>query len=206
MGKLHFKYGAMNSGKTFELLRTAHNYEENGYKALIIKPSIDLKADKNIISRVGIKKEVDYLIEPDTDINKIYDSLVKVILVDEAQFLTKKQVEDLWLLTRNNDLTVFCYGLKTDFLTNSFPGSKRLFELADKIEEITTLCKCGNKAMFNLRMLNGNPIFDGDQISIDGFGDVTYIPVCGLCYIEKFENAKKRNRTNKKELFEEMNL
>lgn len=206
MGKLHFKYGAMNSGKTFELLRTAHNYEENGYKALIIKPSIDLKADKNIISRVGIKKEVDYLIEPDTDINKIYDSSVKVILVDEAQFLTKKQVEDLWFLTRNNDLTVFCYGLKTDFLTNSFPGSKRLFELADKIEEITTLCKCGNKAMFNLRMLNGNPIFDGDQISIDGFGDVTYIPVCGLCYIDKFENAKKRNRTNKKELFEEMNL
>ena len=208
MGKLHFKYGTMNSGKTFEILRTAHNYEENGYKVIIIKPSVDLKGEKSIVSRVGMKRDVDYLITPSMKISSIYDGSAQVILADEAQFFTKKQIDDLWLLTKNKDVTVFCFGLKTDFLSNSFPGSRRLFELADKIEEVTTLCKCGNKAMFNLRMLNGNPIFDGDQISIDGFGDVTYAPVCGLCYIKKFEIAKKNNKTNKKELFEqeEMNV
>lgn len=201
MGKLHFKYGTMNSGKTFELLRTAYNYEENGYKAIIVKPSIDKKGDNNIVSRVGMQRKVDYLITSDMDISSIYNDTINVILVDEAQFLSKKQVDDLWLLTKQKDITVFCFGLKTDFLSNSFSGSKRLFELADKIEEVTTLCKCGNKAMLNLRLLNGNPIFDGDQISIDGFGFITYEPVCGLCYIKKFEKAKIEKRTNKKEVF-----
>ena len=190
--KLYFKYGAMNSGKTIEILRTAHNYEENGFKVIVVKPSIDKKGGKSIVSRIGSSRVVDYLVSKDQLVSSlIKNDNPKVILVDEAELFTKRQIEDLWLLTKERDISVFCYGLKSDFKTLSFPGAKRLFELADKMEEITTLCECGEKAMFNLRMINGVPVFDGDQVAIDGFDDVTYVPVCGNCYINKFNNSKE---------------
>ena len=190
--KLYYKFGAMNSGKTMEILRTAHNYEENGYKVIVVKPSFDKKGNKNIISRMGAAREVDYLVGENELVSElIKDDNPKVILADETQFFSKEQIEDLWLLTKEKEIKVFCYGLKTDFQTNSFPGAKRLFELADKIEEITTLCECGEKAMFNLRKENGVPVFDGSQVAIDGFEDVTYEPVCGNCYINKFKNSNK---------------
>lgn len=184
MAKLYFMYGAMNSGKTLEILRTAHNYEENGYKVTIIKPSIDKKGNKAITSRVGFEREVDFLITPKESIFSILiDNPIKAILADEAQFFTEKQIEDLWKITKELNIPVYCYGLKTDFQTKSFPGSKRLFELCDKISEVSTICRCGEKAMFNLRKDKGIPTFNGDQVSIDGFDEITYEPVCGSCYI-----------------------
>ncbi len=192
MKKLYFKYGTMNSGKTFEILRTAHNYEENGYKALIVKPIIDKKENDKIISRVGLSKKVDYLLGENELLSKeVSLKDISAILVDEAQFLSEKQVDDLWKISKFNDINVFCYGLKSDFQTKSFIGSRRLFELADKLEEVTTLCKCGNKAMFNLRRKNNIAIFEGNQVSIDGI-DATYEPVCGLCYLKEKDNFIKK--------------
>lgn len=199
MKKLYFKYGAMNSGKTMEILRTAYNYEENGFKIVLIKPSIDLKGNDYIVSRNGSKRKVDYKILPDKLPSDVIDFTdIDAILVDEAQFLSKEQVDDLWLITKEKDIIVFCYGLKSDFMTNGFPGSIRLFELADKIEEITTLCRCGNKAMFNLRKDDGMPVFDGDKIAIDGMKNITYEPVCGLCYLSEFNLSKNNGVQNKK--------
>lgn len=198
MAKLYYKYGAMNSGKTFEILRTAYNYEENGYNVLVVKPSVDKKGEQNIVSRIGMKRKVDFLITPDELISDIIkEHSVKVILADEAQFFTKEQIDDLWKIAKIKNIPVFCYGLKTDFQTKSFPGSLRLFELADKMEEITTLCNCGEKAMFNLRKDNEIPTFSGDQVSIDGFDNITYEPVCGSCYIKYMEEDKKLTRRQK---------
>lgn len=197
--KLYFKYGAMNSGKTMEILRTAHNYEENGYKVLIVKPFCDTKGNDFIVSRVGVSRHVDYLLKQ----NELLSDVIKqnyptVILVDEAQFLSKEQIDDLWLITKNLDIDVFCYGLRTDFRLEGFPGAIRLFELADKIEEITTLCRCGNKANANLRLVDGVPTFDGDEVAIDGFLNVTYIPVCSNCYIDYYNKAKEQKMVRKK--------
>lgn len=195
MKKLYYKYGTMNSGKTLEILRTAYNYEENGFKVLIVKPSKDKKGNDEIISRNGAHRKVDYRLTEDMLLSEqVKLDEVNAILVDEAQFLSPKQVEDLWMITKNKDIVVFCYGLKTDFQTHAFPGSIRLFELADKTEEITTLCSCGNKGMFNLRLINNEPVFDGDQVAIDGFDNVTYIPVCGYCYINNLNKAKEKIR------------
>lgn len=183
----------MNSGKTLEILRTVHNYEENGFKVIIIKPSVDKKGDKTIVSRVGISHEVDFLIDSDELVSAyLKKPYPTAILADESQFFSRKQIDDLWMITKEKGITVFCYGLKSDFMTNAFPGSIRLFELADKIEEITTLCKCGNKAMFNLRMVNGFPVFKGNQVAIDGFDEVTYEPVCGSCYIKEFKSNEEK--------------
>ncbi len=202
--KLYFKYGAMNSGKTMEILRTAHNYEENNFKVIVVKPFCDKKGKDLIISRVGCSRKVDFLLKENEYVSTLIANLkTDVILVDEAEFLSRDQINDLWLLTKMNNIVVFCYGLKSDFKTNSFPGSIRLFELADKIEEITTLCECGNKAMFNLRKINGIPVFEGDKIAIDGFSNVTYSPVCGECYIKKFNEAKEKGITKQKKIFEE---
>lgn len=192
MKKLYFKYGAMNSGKTLEILRTAYNFEENGFHVIVVKPGVDLKGQKNIVSRIGAQRKVDCLLEPNEMLSSKIDlTNVAAIIVDEAQFLNEDQVNDLWIITKFNDINVFCYGLKTDFQSKCFPGSKRLLEVADKIEEITTLCKCGNKAMFNLRKNNGIPVFDGNQIAIDGI-DATYEPVCGLCYLKEKGNIRVR--------------
>ena len=204
MADLKFIYGAMNSGKTIDILRTSHNYEEKGFKTIIVKPTIDKKGDWDIVSRIGIKRKVDFLISSKELVsNSIKEINPKVIFADEAQFFSKEQIDDLWMIAKEKDIIVLCYGLKNDFKSLLFPGSKRLIELADHIEELTTLCECGEKATFNLKKLNNEPIFFGEQVAIDGFDEVTYDAVCGSCYLKKYNEAYKKGLTKTRKIFKE---
>lgn len=196
MAKLYFNYGAMSSGKTTALLQVAHNYEEKGLKILLFKPSIDTKGDKNVVSRIGISREVDVILSKDDDIaSYIGEEKPAAIIVDEAQFLTPEQVDTLYVLAKLDNIPVLCYGLRCDFQMKGFPGSTRLLEIADTIIESKTICSCGKKATQNLRKVNGEPTFDGDQVLIDGStDDVTYEGVCGECYIKLKEKYDKKNK------------
>ena len=196
MNKLYYRYGAMNSGKTTLLLQVAHNYEERGMKVLILKPKIDTKGDQYIVTRIGLKRKVDHLIEENEkleDYLKSIDDDIECILVDESQFLTKEQVDDLYKFTKLKDTSVICYGLRSDFKTNAFPGSLRLFELADIMEELYTTCRCGKRAKFNGRIVNGEFTYDGDQVAIDGVNQIEYESLCGKCYLEKVLKLSKED-------------
>ena len=185
MAKLYFRYGAMNCGKTTNLLQVAHNYEEKGLKVIVVKPKIDNKGDDSIVSRLGVTRKVDYLLD-EMNVSDLIDfTNLACILVDEAQFLKKNQIRDLWKLSKLKDIPVICYGLRTDFQTNLFEGSRELFALADELEELVTICKCGKRAKFNARVINGDYVLEGSSILIDGFENVTYEPLCGKCYIEE---------------------
>ena len=191
MAKLCFKYAAMNSGKTIDLIRTAYNYEENGYKVLVLKPLIDSKGGDNIVTRIGLTRKVDYLIsDTDSIIKKLQGKLdnISAIFVDEAQFLKRKQIDDLFKIAHVCDIAVICYGLRTDFQTKSFEGSLRLFELAEDLQELKTMCNCGKTARFNARKVNGVFVSDGDSIVIDGTLEVEYVPLCADCYLDKVIN------------------
>lgn len=190
MAKLYFRYGAMNCGKTALLLQAAHNYESRNMKVLVLKPMVDTKGGDKIVSRIGLDRVVDHLIKPKEN---LYNYLKKIkdiscIFVDEAQFLKRKQVDDLLRIVIDLDVPVICYGLRTDFNTNGFEGSTRLLEIAHSIEEMKTICECGSKATFNARMVDGDFVFDGDQVAIDGEAEVTYVSLCPKCYYEKKEN------------------
>ena len=189
MSKLYFRYGAMNCGKSSMLMQVAYNYNEKGRDVVIIKSSIDTKADDYLESRIGLKRKVDILIKPNESFEKYYDKWkesISCILVDEAQFLTINQIEELWYVTKTLNIPAICYGLKTDFTSNLFVGSKRLLELADEIEELLTICRCGKRAKFNARYVNGKFTLDGDAVLIDGAKDnVVYEPLCGKCYLEE---------------------
>lgn len=196
MAKLYFRYGAMNSGKTTALLQVAHNYEEQGMSILLVKAAIDSKGGHNITSRLGIKRKVDILASDDMDIkdtvrqwNKDVEK-ISCVLVDESQFLTPKQVEELFQLTIIENIPVICYGLRADFQAKLFPGSQRLFALAHTIEELKTICRCGKKAMFNGRKINNKYIFEGSQVAIDGASDITYESLCGDCYYSEKQKSK----------------
>ncbi|MDW7667657.1 MAG: thymidine kinase [Bacillota bacterium] len=182
MAKLYFRYGAMNSGKTTHLIQVAYNYEERHMKVLLLKPKVDSKGKDYIVSRIGVKRKVDYMI--DNKVN-IYDLLknesMDCLLVDEVQFLTEEQIDQLLEFVTIRNIPVICYGLRTDFQTKGFPGSKRLLLLAHSIEELKTICRCGKKAVFNARKINGEFVFDGNQIAIDG-DEVTYESLCHVCY------------------------
>lgn len=188
MAKLFFRYGAMNCGKSTALMQVAHNYNENNKNVVVIKSSIDTKANDNVSSRIGLERKVDILLEPDKRLEPYYEKWsenISCILVDEAQFLTPKQVEELWIFTKMYDIPVICYGLKTDFQSHLFEGSKRLIELADDLEELTTICSCGKKAKFNARFIEGEFTLEGDEILIDGSNkNIEYKPMCGKCYIK----------------------
>lgn len=191
MSKLYFRYGAMNCGKTTNLLQVAHNYEERGMNVVLLKPSIDTKANSRVSSRIGVEREVDHLIMPDEKL-KGYLMLIKdkvsCVIVDEAQFLSEGQVDELFVFSKMTDIPVICYGLRADFRSELFPGSKKLFELADSIEELYTICRCGKKARFNARIVNGEFTLMGDQVAIDG--DVQYESLCGKCYLRKVRKMK----------------
>lgn len=190
MAKFHFRYGAMNAGKSTILLQTAYNYEEKGKKVVILKPSVDTKGDEKIVSRIGLERKVDYLIgDNDSIISKLGDNLssLSCILVDEAQFLKRKQVDELFYISKMMDIPVIAFGLRTDFISNGFEGAIRLLELADAIEEMPTICRCGKKARFNARKVDGKFTFDGDSIVIDDNSNVKYESLCGTCYIEEQE-------------------
>ena len=186
MSKLYFRYGAMNCGKSSALMQVAHNYEENDKTVVVIKSVIDTKKDDKLSSRIGLERKVDILIGKDESFEKYFDdwnNFVHCILVDEAQFLSQKQVEELWLVSKMYDIPVICYGLRTDFRSKLFEGSKRLLELADELEELITICECGRRAKFNLRYINDIYTETGDSVLIDGsVNEVKYKPTCGKCY------------------------
>ena len=189
MAKLHFKYATMNSGKTIDLIRTAYNYEENGAKVLILKPKIDTKGDNMITSRIGLERKVDYLVSYDESVletlkGKLND--VKCILVDEAQFLSKVQIDELNLITKSLNIPVLCYGLRVNFKNELFNGSKRLMEVSDELEPLLTLCECTEIARFVGRKVNGEYTLDGEEVLIDGSDkNVEYVPLCGKCFLKK---------------------
>lgn len=186
MSKLYFRYGAMNAGKSAALLSVAHNYEEKGMPIILLKPSIDTKGDNKVTSRIGIERDVDILLAPEDFILDKMSNKQKpwAIIVDEAQFLTPEQVEELFVITKIYDISVLCYGLRCDFQMKGFPGSTRLLELADDIEELKTICSCGKKATQNLRLINNQPVFEGEQVEIDGKSNIQYTSVCGECYLK----------------------
>lgn len=188
MSKLYFRYGAMNSGKTTLLLQVAHNYEERGMKVVILKPKIDTKGNDTIVTRIGLTRKVDHLIEKDENLkeylNKLPEDIV-CVLVDESQFLSRDQVDELFMFTKFNNIPVICYGLRSDFKTIGFPGSIRLFEVADVMEELITICRCGKRAKFNGRKVDGEFTSSGEQVAIDGEKNIEYESLCGKCYLEK---------------------
>jgi thymidine kinase len=188
MAKLYFRYGAMNSGKSTLIMQVAYNYEERGMNVLLLKPKTDTKGNDKIVSRLGVSRKVDILIDIDDNVFDIINNLLKegkkinCLIVDESQFLKGQQVEQLFAITAKLNIPVLCYGLRTDFLTKGFDGSNRLLQLAHTIEEIKTICRCGRKAIFNMRKLNNKFVFEGEQLAIDEMDNVTYESVCGECY------------------------
>jgi thymidine kinase len=190
MSKLYFRYGAMNCGKSTNLLQVAHNYEERGMKIIIMKPHTDTKGGDRVISRLGISREVDMLLTEDVN---IYEQLEKYIeekgnvdciLVDEVQFLKKDQINQLFKIAVIKDIPTICYGLRTDFQMNGFEGSERLLLLAHSLEELKTICNCGKKALVNGRKINGKFVFEGKQIAIDKEDNIEYEPLCPKCYFQ----------------------
>ena len=210
MAKLYFRYGAMNSGKSTALLQAAYNYEEREQLVLLAKPAIDSKGDTAIVSRLGVTRQVDFTISPNEDVYDLffverrraserYGKDVSCLLIDEAQFLNEGQVDDLLRIAVTEKIPVLAYGIRTDFQTVAFPGSRRLLEVAHSLEELKTICRCGRKAVFNARRIDGQFVFDGDQVAIDtgpepvegstGLSasgqEVSYESLCGACYLEE---------------------
>jgi thymidine kinase len=187
MAKLYFRYGAMNCGKSTALIQVDYNYRERGMATLIIKPWTDTKGEDRIVSRLSVSRRVDLFARPEDDLFGIIAAHKEAgpldcVLVDEAQFLTAAQVDQLFLLSVRADIPVICYGLRTDFKMVGFEGSQRLLLLAHSIEELKTICKCGRKAMVNGRKVGGCFVFEGQQVAIDGEGDVEYESLCPHCY------------------------
>jgi thymidine kinase len=195
VAKLYFRYGAMNSGKSTAMLQAAYNYEERGQQVLLAKPSVDTRGDNGIVSRLGVTRAVDFVIVPSEDVYAKFERErsrvlretgvdVSCLLVDEAQFLSEPQVDDLLRIAIQESVPVLAYGIRTDFQTVAFPGSRRLLEIAHSLEELKTICRCGRKAVFNARKIGGEFVFDGDQVAIDGV-EVSYESLCGACYLEE---------------------
>ena len=195
MSKLYFRYGAMNSGKSTNLMQVAYNYEERGMRVVLIKPSTDKKGGDKLVSRLGVERKVDLLINDEQNIyeevKKWEDNKYKIdcILVDEVHFLKSHQIDELFEIAVCLDIPVICYGLRTDFKMQGFEGSTRLLLLAHSIEELKTICKCGRKAVLNGRKINGKFVFEGEQVAIDNVDNVEYESLCGHCYF-KFKNEK----------------
>ena len=206
MAKLYFRYSAMNAGKSTMAMQVAHNYEELGGKVLVWKPQTDTKGSDKLVSRIGLERKVDQLlvtekseeVTPDSPIKIIREILkeegkINAIIIDEAQFLTEEQINELYYISKKMDIAILCFGLRCDFTMKLFPGSARLLAIADSIEEIKTLCECKKrKATQNLRLYKGVPTFEGDQVAIDGEKDTTYKSVCGECYINYYLEWKKK--------------
>lgn len=198
MAKLFFKYGAMNSGKSTALMQTAHNYEERGMRVLVAKPKLDTKGSARVVSRLGVSRTVDLLLGMEDDplaavkADIAHSGPLACLLVDEAQFLTEKQVDALLRITVELEVPVIAYGLRCDFAAHGFPGSVRLLELAHSIEEMKTICRCGRKAIFNARRVGGQFVFEGDQIVIDGSSETEYVPLCAACYLAERDAAERR--------------
>ena len=193
MAKLYFKYGAMGSSKTAQALITKYNYEENDMKVWLIKPSADTRDGAAIIrSRIGLEAKCE-IATPNTDIYERFRATrmgaCDVIIADECQFLTISQIDQLRAIVNDFSVPVLCFGLRTDFQTKLFPGSLRLMELADCIEEIKTMCDCGAKATVNARISDGYIVTEGAQVVLGG--NDCYIAMCHRCYIHGIREHKK---------------
>lgn len=180
MASLYFIQAPMNASKSAQALMTIFNYEERNYKVLIVKPKLDTRDGDSIKSRaLDAKREANLIIGRD-EVGVIYDTVMSheydVVIVDEVQFLTEEQVDELGDIVDDLNIPVMAYGLRTDAFTNLFPGSKRLYEIADKFQELKTICPCcGKKAIINMRMdAEGNPVFSGEQVA----PGTHYLPVC----------------------------
>lgn len=194
MSKLYFRYGAMNSGKSTGLLQTAYNYSERDQVPMIIKPSIDTKGETHVVSRLGASMPVDVLVSVSDDVQVLFQKFrqktlqltgreVSCLLVDEAQFLTPLQVDQLLKVAVQDGVPVIAYGIRTDFKTEAFPGSRRLLEVAHSLEELKTICRCGNKATLNARKQGKKFVFEGDQVAIDNDTAIEYESLCPACYL-----------------------
>ena len=193
MAKLYFKYGAMGSAKTAQVLITKFNYEERGMRVWLIKPATDIRdGDLTIKSRIGLSSPCTAIGKKD-DIYEIFKaeySTSDVIIADESQFFTAAQIDQLRQIVDEYDLPALCFGLRTDFMTKLFPGSLRLFEIADAISEIKTMCACGSKATVNARIDdNGNVLTAGRQVMLGG--NERYVAMCHKCWRKKIGDAEK---------------
>lgn len=182
MAKLYFRYGTMDSAKTLNLLAVAHNYRKQGKRCLLVKPRLDDRFGEAVIrSRSGLEADADLLVDPSETLDMDDFQDLDCVLVDEAQFLSEALIDQFRDMTIDLGVPVICYGLRTDFQARLFPGSKRLLELADSIEEVKVTCYfCGKKAVFNLRMAGGSAVFDGPQVDLGA--DEKYVPVCWRHY------------------------
>jgi thymidine kinase len=205
-GKLYFRYGTMGSAKTALLLTTAYNFEERGMRYVCLKPFVDTRESTNVIrSRIGIERECRWIYH-ETDIYEMAremfgqtDAVIDWILVDEAQFLTADQIDQLSRIVDDFGSNVICYGLRTDFKSRLFEGSRRLFEIADTIDEIKSTCTCGRKTIINARIdRNGDFVEEGEQVEIGG--DERYIAVCRKCWRNKRIEQAARSALPFKEL------
>ena len=190
MAKLYFRYGAMNCGKSTSLIQVDYNYRERGMNTVIIKPDTDVKEIGKVVSRLHVEKTVDILTTGADDLYVLIDQWQRdkgsldCVLIDEAQFLKPAQVDQLFKVAVLMGIPVICYGLRTDFLLNGFEGSERLLLLAHSIEELKTICKCGQKAVANCRKIGDRFVFTGEQVAIDGKDNVEYESLCAGCYFK----------------------
>ena len=187
MSKLYFKYGAMGCSKTAQALITKFNYEERNMKVLLLKPAIDTRDGAAVVrSRIGLEKPA-IPVRSDEDLFALYEekySDCNVVIVDECQFLTPEQVDELADIVIKKNIPVLCFGLATDFTTHLFPGSKRLFEIAESISEIKSVCTCGAKATVNARLDDeGNIVTEGSQVLLGG--NDRYVAMCRRCWLKK---------------------
>lgn len=192
MAKLYFKYGAMGSSKTANALITKFNYEERGMKVWLIKPSVDIRDGADVVrSRIGLSANAE-IVTPDKDIFEEYKKHTDchVIIADECQFFKPEQIDQLRRIVDEIDIPVLCYGLRTDFLTHTFEGSLRLFEVADSVTEIKTICACGKKAIVNARIDGqGRIVTEGGQIFIGG--NDSYVAMCHSCWKNAIEKQNE---------------
>jgi thymidine kinase len=189
MAKLYFRHGTVGSAKTLNLLAVAHNYRQQGKNVFLMKPALDVRFGKNCIqSRAGLEQNADLLVEPETIFDYALFKNVSCILVDEAQFLSKNIINQLRNITVELDIPVICYGLRTDFKSNLFEGSKRLMELADSIEEIKSTCYfCNRKSVMNMKHVNGVATVEGPSIQLGA--EEMYYPACYRCYTNQIRKA-----------------
>ena len=194
MAKLYFRHGTVGSAKTLNLLAVAHNYRRQGKKVVLIKPELDIRFGKNVIrSRAGLEKNADILVKPDT-ILKLEDfKEASCVLVDEAQFLSESIINQFRNITIVLDIPVICYGLRSDFKSRLFEGSKRLMELSDSIEELKCTCNfCNKKSIMNLKHVNGVATVTGPSIQLGA--EEMYFPTCYSCYKRQVEEGKKATK------------
>ncbi|MCI6990957.1 MAG: thymidine kinase [Clostridiales bacterium] len=195
MAKLYFKYGAMGSSKSAQALITQFNYEELGMSVWLIKPSVDDRDGADIVrSRIGLFRQADVIFPQDNLLERYRQAgTFDVIIADEAQFLTPEQIDQLRQIVDEQDVPVLCFGLRTDFLTHLFPGSRRLLELADSITEIKTVCACGAKATVNARLdSQGRILTQGDQVFLGG--NDSYVAMCHRCWRKKIRAQEEGGR------------